>query len=173
MASKSRSRKSRTMVRIIAAMWIILIAVMIVLGAAKAEKELEEVWIFCQPDSFVYVRMFPKKDAPDIGRLELGESTWTDCETRNGYLHIYGHFECDGWVHVGFVSRLPVTVTKTGAEVLSKGRVACRRYINGTRRKWLKNGFKLTVYAYSEEWSITSEGFIKTKFLTWEGKEDV
>lgn len=174
MASKSRSKRLKRIARIVAAIWIVLIAVMVILGAAKAEREPSEVWVLCQPDSFVFVRMFPNKKSEEIGRLELGDMAWTDGKKKNGFLHIIDmHFECDGWISTGFISRTPVQRANKAARIVSRGRVRARRCINGSRRKWLKNAQEMTVYGYGQEWAVTSEGFIQTKFLEWEEKNSV
>ena len=134
---------------------------------------MDEVWILCQKKSFVYVRMFPKKDCQEIGRLELGDSAFTDWKTDNGFLHIfYSGLECDGWIHKGYVSSSTVFVEEFDAKIVSRGRVRCRRSINGTRRKWLKNQQTVRVFGYGDEWAVTNQGFIQVKFLTWEGKEE-
>lgn len=139
----------------------ILVAVLMVSTAAA---ETFNVWVLCQPDSFVYVREFPKKESRHAGFAQIGDKLTTDGQKRNGYLHVDG-FEGGGWIYAGFVTESPVTVEQTESEIVSNGRVACRRYINGTRRRWLKNGQNLTVYARSAEWSVTSQGFIQTRFL--------
>ena len=139
---------------------IILLCLLIVCVSALADT----VYVLCQPKSFVYVRMFPKKGAQVAGFAELGDALETDGEKRNGFLHV-GGFEGEAWINAGFVTEYPVTVVTLKTEILSKGRVACRRSINGTRRKWLSDGQKVTVYAFADDWSITDKGFIKTAYL--------
>lgn len=140
----------------------ILLAVLFISTAAVAENYT--VYVLCQPDSFVYVRQFPKRGAQEAGYAELGDELTTDGTKRNGFLWVCG-FEGGGWIYSGFVTECPVTVTRIETEVESRGRVACRRYINGTRRKWLKNGQKVAVFAFADDWSITNQGFIKTQYL--------
>ena len=138
-----------------------------------AETQIDEVWVLCQKDSFVNVRMFPKKNCQEIGRLELGDMAYTDWKKDNGFLHIFfPGLECDGWVHRGYISASTVFVEEFEAKIVSRGRVRCRRSINGTRRKWLKNGSTVSVFGYGDEWAVTSEGFIQTKYLSWEGKDE-
>ena len=139
----------------------ILFAVLMVSTAAA---ENYTVWVLCQPDSFVYVREYPKKGAKEAGYAQIGDTLTTDGTKKNGYLHVDG-FEGGGWIHAGFVTENPVTVESSEAEIVSNGRVACRRYINGTRRKWLRNGQKLTIYARAADWTVTNQGFIKTRFI--------
>ena len=134
-------------------------------GCAPAETA--DGWILCQPDSFVNVREWPRKTSRKTGFLELGEQIRTDGETKNGFLHIIG---CttesgDGWVSCGYVVGDQPQVETCRAWIDSTGRVACRRATNGERRKWLHGGDELTLYACSAEWSVTSEGFVRTEYL--------
>lgn len=139
---------------------IVFLCLLIAVSAALADT----VYVLCQPDSFVYVREFPKKGAQMAGYAELGDALETDGVKRNGYLLVYG-FEGDAWISTGFVTEYPVTIFKARTQINSKGRVACRRAINGTRRKWLKNGSEVTIYAFSADWAITDKGFIQTQYL--------
>ena len=124
----------------------------------------DTVYVLCQPDSFVYVRAFPKKGSEMAGYAELGDALETDGIKRNGYLLVYG-FEGDAWINLGFVTESPVTKVTLKTQIMSKGRVACRRSINGTRRKWLKDGSEVVIYAFADDWAITNQGFIQTQFL--------
>lgn len=139
---------------------VIMLAVLIVSTAAVADS----VFVLCQPDSFVYVRQYPRKGAELAGYAELGDELETDGVKRNGFLHVLG-FDADSWINAGFVTEYPVTVETVKTEIVSNGRVACRRSINGTRRKWLVKGTELTVFARADDWSITNKGFIKTQYL--------
>ena len=98
------------------------------------------------------------------GYAELGDALETDWVKRNGYVRVYG-FEGEAWISAGFVTEYPVTIFKFETEITSKGRVACRRSIKGTRRKWLSNGQKVVIYAFADDWAITNQGFIQTQYL--------
>ena len=112
------------------------------------------------------------RDEYDI-QLELGDMGYTDGRSKNGFLHImFPGLESDGWISKGFISRTTVFVEEKQAKIASRGKVRCRRSVNGTRRKWLKNGTKITVFGYGDDWAVTDYGFIQTKFLTWEGKDE-
>lgn len=145
--------------------FLVFAAAMLAALAISAAAYAETVYILCQPDSFVNVRVFPKRGADVAGRLELGDTVETDGTTRNGFLRVYGFEAGEAWVNAGFVSREPVTVETVTGEVISNGRVAARRAVNGTRRKWLYNGEKVTIYAFSDGWSITNRGFVQTRFI--------
>ena len=139
---------------------VLLVCLLLVCGSAFADT----VYVLCQPDSFVYVRMFPKRGAQEIGYAELGDALETDGVKRNGFLHVEG-FEGDAWINAGFVTEYPVVIETVEGWIECGGRVACRRAIGGTRRKWLYNGADVVIYARSDDWSITNRGFIKTAYL--------
>ena len=139
---------------------IVLLCLLIAVSTAIADT----VYVLCQPDSFVYVRVFPKRGSEQAGYAELGDELETDNVKRNGFLHILG-FEGGGWINAGFVTEYPVKIVTLEAWVESTGRVACRRSINGTRRKWLKDGTDVVIFGLSAEWSITDKGFIQTAYL--------
>lgn len=126
----------------------------------------EEGWIMCQPDSFVNVRASPGKGGRVVGYLELGDAVQTG-RNRNGYTHVTGisNESGEGWVASGYIVMDAPQVETVAAKVDADGRVACRRAIGGNRRKWLHAGDQLTLYASSAEWSITSEGFVRTQYI--------
>lgn len=126
----------------------------------------EEGWIMCQPDSFVNIRESPGKGGRVVGYLELGDAIQTDGH-RNGYTHVTGISteSGEGWVASGYIVTDAPQVETVDAWIDADGRVACRRAIGGNRRKWLHAGDALTLYASSAEWSITSEGFVRTQYI--------
>ena len=142
-------------------------AAMIILFVFMAAAHADTGYILCQPNSFVNARLFPVRGAEVAGRLELGDSVETDWVRKNGFVLVYGFEAGEVWVHSGFITTNPVTVETVVTSVASKGRVACRRAIKGTRRKWLENGAKITVYGYSQDWSVTDKGFVQTQFLAF------
>ena len=126
----------------------------------------EEGWIMCQPDSYVNVRETPGKAGKVSGYLQLGDAIQTDGH-RNGYTHVtgIGTEDGEGWVAGGYIVTDAPQIETVAAKVDADGRVACRRAIGGNRRKWLHAGDQLTLYASSAEWSITSEGFVRTQYI--------
>lgn len=139
-----------------------LVLCMVVISALA-----DTVYIMCQPDSFVNIRASAKNGSEVIGRYDLGFPVETDGVKKNGFLHLInlGLEATEGWVHAGFVSRDALTVRTVSTRIKADGRVACRRSIKGERRKWLHNGDLVTVYAYSDSWTITNQGFIRTEFI--------
>ena len=140
--------------------FLIILLCLLMVSTACADT----VYVLCQPDSFVYVRQFPKKGSEMAGYAELGDTLETDGIKKNGFLLVYG-FEGEAWIHMGFVTESPVTIFNARTQITSKGRVACRRSINGTRRKWLKDGSEVVIYAFADDWAITNQGFIQTQYL--------
>ena len=137
----------------------------------SASEEIEEIecWIMCQPDSWVYARIGPKKKSSELGRLECGDMIYTDGKTKNGYLHVYGlPFEAgEGWVHKGYiVYDQPYKPDISETVIISNGRVKARKTIGGNRRCWLKNGQKIKVYMMSSKWAVTNKGFVKSEFIS-------
>lgn len=146
---------------------VIIMSICAVITSISCAEDLIEYFVMCQPDSHVWVREFAKKTSAKTGYVELGDMVLTDEECVNGYMHVYGITEAgEGWVHRGFLVDSEPVIEEAEAWIDSKGRVACRRYVNGTRRKWLHKGDKVVIYAWSEEWSLTNQGFIKTEFLS-------
>ena len=142
---------------------IILLCLLLICEAAYAET----VYILCQPDSYVNIRSAPKKSAEVIGWYELGFECETDGVKKYGFLHLInlGLESETGWVNAGFVSRYPLTIETVKGYIQADGRVACRRAVNGQRRKWLTDGAEVVIYARSDGWSITNQGFIQTAYL--------
>ena len=126
-----------------------------------------EYYVMCQPDSFVYLREFAKRQSDCVGYLELGDRVVSDGRRKNGFIHLVdvSNESGEGWVYSGFLVSGEIQRGTTKAWVDSPGRVACRRSANGTRRRWLRNGAEVLLYASGDEWSITDEGFIQTKYL--------
>lgn len=123
-------------------------------------------WVLCNPDSFVNVRAYPRKNGGYLGRLEVGDQVTTDGQEKNGFIHIIGFGESgEGWVSKAYLVEDPPVVKTEKAWIYGSGRVAVRKYPGGPRVKWMKPGDELILYAYSEEWAITNKGFIKTRYL--------
>ena len=126
----------------------------------------EDAWILCQPDSWVNIREKPG-NGKKTGYLEIGQKITLDGTRRAGYAHITdANTESgEGWVSTAYIVMDPPMVESVRAWVDADGRVACRRSIGGNRRKWLRGGDELILYASSAEWSVTSEGFIQSQYI--------
>ena len=142
------------------------IGLILVLAAVFERAWGEDGWIMCQPDSYVNVRETPGKAGKVSGYLQLGDVIQTDGH-RNGYTHVtgIGTEDGEGWVASGYIVTDAPQIETVEAWIDADGRVACRRAIGGNRRKWLHRGDALTLYASSAEWSVTSEGFVRTQYI--------
>lgn len=142
---------------------LVLLAMLLLMSSAFAD----DVWVLCQPDSYVNIRPFASKKHEPSGIMECGWKSSTNGVTKKGYLFLddVSNEEGCGWISKGYVVYSEPVMYTFQTNVYSNGRVACWRSIGGTRRCWVNNGDIVTVYAVSEEWSVTNKGFIKTKYL--------
>jgi len=138
-----------------------------VYGLNQAGAESDGYFVLCDPTSYVNARIQPKKAAEIAGRYECGDFVETDGKERNGFVHIVNcSFEyTDAWVSKRYLVKSEPIISETVATIRAKGRVAARRWVNGKRKSWMKPGTTITVYAMSEEWSVTSRGFVQTRYL--------
>ncbi len=150
------------------ALIILILSVAYIAGA-----EDETKYILCNPrtDNHVAIRRSPRKGAEETGRLDCGDWFITDGKTRNGYIHLIGLTEDgEGWVHLGYVVDDKPVIEKCNATISGSGRVKARRYINGKKNCWLAIGDDVKIYARSEEWAVTSKGYVRTEYLeVWYG----
>ena len=154
---------------------VVLIALAIfgivtVLNSVAFSEDLYEMYVICQPDDYVNVRMNPSRKSSVVGYVEAGDRFLTDGRKKNGYIRCYGIGETgEGWIHCGYVvDDRPERVSGT-AVVVSNGRLAARKCIGGKTRKWLKNMDIVKIYWISDEWAITDKGFVKNNYLEMEG----
>lgn len=139
------------------------------LGEAKADS-YETMYVMCS--DFVYARSTPNKKQEPIGRLEPGDEIVVDGRKKNGYVHCIDlSFEqAEGWVYGGYlVSDRPEKLGQT-ATIVSHGRLAARKYVNGRRTRWLKSGAKLKVWYWSDDWALTDCGYVQSKYLELDGE---
>ena len=157
----------------IGVIWFIVMASeQIVLSEAQADSydNLTEAYILC--DDYVNIRRFPNNDDEPLGRFETGDTVVLDGKKKNGYLHCIDLSleACEGWVHKGFVVYdKPVKVNQR-AVIVSKGRLAARKYVGGKRTRWLKSGASVKVYYWSDEWCVTDCGYVQTRYLELVGE---
>ena len=130
--------------------------------------ETETYWVMCNPDSFVFIREYPKKSSVEGGYLEYGDSVEVDGRKRNGYWHIEGLTTelGEGWVKgMYLVDEEPESPGEKTYVVVSKGRLAVRNGVNGKRTRWLKPGEEVVVYGMTSEWAVTNVGYVKVEYL--------
>ena len=138
---------------------------------ARADEydDITEGWVLCV--DYVNVRPFPNRKGEPLGRFESGDKVYLDGRKRNGFLHIIDTgLESDGWIYAGYIVYDEPIAVYQNATIVSKARLAARKCVNGKRSRWLKPLATVKVYWWSDEWSVTSCGYLKTKFLELEGE---
>lgn len=136
------------------------------------EPEFEIAYVICTKDDHVNVRPFPNTKQEPSGYLEPGDIVYLDGRKRNGYCHVVGlsNEDGEGWVHKGYLVSYPPELVDKDATVISKGRLAARKYVNGKRTRWLKPGSTVHIWYMSEEWCCTNRGYVQTKYLELDGE---
>lgn len=140
------------------------LTIILLFSAAGAE----ERWILCR--DYANVHISPSKKSETVGYLDAGDNFETDGKTRNGFLHVLSIGENgDGWVFSGYVSNEQPEKKDSRYVCVASKQLACRRWIGGSRikgrRGWLKNGETVKVYYRTDEWSVTSRGYIRSEWL--------
>lgn len=151
---------------------ILLLCALCVCYIAGAEEETKYILCNPKPTNHVSIRRSPKKGAEETGRLDCGDDIITDGKTRNGYLHILGYTEDgEGWVHLGYVVDDKPIIEKCNGTIAANGRVMSWRRVGSGKNEWLDVCDQVKIYARSEEWAVTSKGYIRTKYLeVWYGE---
>ena len=139
---------------------------------ADYEYETYNGYAVCAPDDYVNVRDRPNKNSASIGRLEPGDAVELDGDEKNGYLHcVELSFEStEGWVFAGYIVFDPPQYVHEEYTVVSLGRLAARKYVNGRRTRWLKPMQVVMVYYWSEDWCVTNKGYVRTEWLECGGE---
>ena len=155
----------------IALIALVVYGVITITSSVGFTEELTEAWVICQPDDYVNVRRSPSKKSQAVGYADGGDPILTDGTIQHGFVHVYGIGDYgEGWIHAGYVVYdEPARMQNQPACSISRGRVACRKWIGGKVRKWLQNLDEVKVYWWSEEWCVTNKGFVQTKYLEMEG----
>lgn len=146
----------------------LLFVLVCVCSCSLADNEYIECWVFCQPDSTVNIREYPRKSSFAFGELECCDSVYTDGKIVNGYLHLVdlAAESTEGWISNNYiVYDKPYKPMFTKRTIITETRVAARRTMNGKIKSWLYGGDTLNVYVISDEWCVTSRGYIKTDFI--------
>jgi len=144
---------------------IFALVFLLFIGVANADK----MYAFCRPDDYVVVRSLPSTKGELIGILDCGDYVETDGETKKDnkgrtWIKVYG-FEGESWVCAMYLQDSPIEICKCYGYVTAMGKTALRRSPNGKCIKWLKNGTEVVILAMSDEWVLTTRGYIKREFL--------
>ena len=156
-------------VLLILALAFLLVPIISAVNYAVAE---EEYFILCRPGAEVNIRERAKLRSPIVGCLGFGDRVISDGKEKNGFIHVIDLLAevSEGWIYKGLLVEDEPVASQGKAQVFNAGRVACRKYADGKRIGWLKDGSEVEVYAISEEWCVTDHGYIKTEFLTVNAK---
>lgn len=148
--------------------------VLIAPGHAEQPEGTTAAYVICTPGDYVNIRPRPNKKGDEIGRFEPGEVVYLDGVRKGEYLHCVGLRleDTEGWVHMGYVLYDPPEEIGRPGRIVAKGRVAARKNVNGRRTRWLKPGTELTVHYWSNEWCLTSKGYVQSQFVEIDYGED-
>ena len=151
--------------------WILIL--MIAVAGYAVQTEINRVhaetvyatgYILCK--DYLLIREWASRKAPEIGQLDPGDSIEIDGKTKDGFAHIVSPM--DGWVWAGNIVFSPVEEIGRSAYVTAKKRLAARRWVDGPQvegRPWLISGSEVTVYWMSDEWAVTSRGYLRSEWL--------
>lgn len=172
----ARTERNQLIRKLILAFFEFAAILLIVLGILyiamdTGMAESQYCWVMCSPDSYVCVREKPRKTSDGFGGATLGTRLETDGKTKNGFLHVINvpAEETEGWVSLQHVVYDEPVQMKQAALVVSNGKLAARKGINGKVKTWLQPMTEVTILIYSKEWCLTNYGYCMTEFLEWVG----
>lgn len=144
----------------------LVILALILCGVADAEKPTE-AWVMCQLNSTVNARTQANKHARAVCTMFAGDRVQlTGRKVGRWYHCIIPCENGEGWIRGDYLSFTEPEIFEDGKLfVTNSGNLFARFSIRGNIRVKLKKGAKLKVYLMAEEWSVTSQGFVMTKYL--------
>ena len=138
----------------------ILAMIMIILMISPAKAD----WVMCQPDGEVRVRKKPSISSEEVARVYPMDEVVVD-KVKNGWSHVIIGCEAgEGW-NDHLTGSEPEFFPDGKIFIATRGKLAVRRSINGEIIKKIKKGTEVKVFYRSEDWSVTSIGYIKSEFL--------
>ena len=148
------------------------LAIALMQFACFAAAEEEPMYVICMPKDRVNIRLGPSRSSSSVGWCEAGDIVYYDGKTKNGYRHCVGlGVEAgEGWIHKGYLVYDPVEYVNADAMIVSKSRLAARKYINGKRTRWLKPGGVVRIYYWTNEWALTNCGYVQSAYLELNGE---
>ena len=152
---------------------LIIILMMLFIDACHAEDDTESVWVMCSYESFVCVREKPKKSSYAFGGATCGTQLQTDGKQKGDFLHVVNvpAEESEGWISLQYIVHSEPIRIDQGATVVSNGRLAARKGINGKVQYWLEPMSQVTIFWWTDEWCLTNKGYIATEFLELDGED--
>lgn len=143
-----------------------VIALIALLLMGTAEAETTKGWVMCQPDSWVYIREKPSKKAPLAARGFMGFEVELDGRKSGKWVHCIVPCEYgEGWIREDFLSYCEPEEIGSENYKIRKNNTWARYSAGGRTRRKLQKGAKVKVYMKTAEWSVTSQGFIRTELL--------
>ena len=155
---------------------IIGIAYIIITGLQSlglADESEIKAYVICQPGDWVNARTGPSRKNPSLGELRTGDVIYVTGEKKNKY------YKCDNeqfeqgecWVHSGYiVYDEPEWIGGRSGTVISNQVLMARKNINGEVRLQLKPGTEIQVFWKTDDWCVTSVGFVMTDYLEIDGE---
>lgn len=155
----------RLLLQILAMAAVLILIAMTINSLARADVITEEVWVLCEPDGLVNIRS--RAGGPVVADARCGDVMWTDNKSRSGFLHVTElNAEVDeGWISTRYIVYDQPEEVNAQWTVTGDGRVACRKWIGGKIKGWAQPGDTVTVYWASDEWAVTSAGYIRRAYL--------
>ena len=170
--NNSKDTREKRFLLIVLLAGIIVAGIAWIIGTAGCKAAAEEAtvkaWVICQPADYINLRAKPNRKSTSVGRMDCGDALELDGVTKNGFARVTGvTIDSPGevWIYTGFVVFDRPEWYGEQMEIVSNGRVAARKNCCGEVRQWLKPGELVTVYWKSDEWCVTSKGFVKTMYL--------
>ena len=126
-----------------------------------------EAWVMCNPKSEVIVRIRPDIRSEEAARVFPGDRVNVDKKKGKWYHVTLGCEAGEGWIRGDHLSFYEPEVFPEGKTfITTRGRLAVRKSIGGeVIRKFKKPGVSVKVFIISEDWAVTSAGYIKSDFL--------
>ena len=155
---------------LLAAVVILISAILLILAfrdVGRADVITEQVWVLCDPDSYVTLRTGPGKNKPDFGGVLCGAELWTDNKIKNGFLHVVevpAEFDT-GWISSRYIVYDRPEEVNLVMQIRGDGRVAVRKWVKGPVKGWILPGEQVTVWWMSDSWAVTRRGYIRSEFL--------
>lgn len=152
--------------------FIVVFVMLVVQEFGFAEEATTDIWVLCDPNSYVCVREAPRKTAYAFGGITCGTRMETDGKTKGNYIHVVNvHAEDDtGWICSQYIVYDEPEPIYRGATVVSIGRLAARKGVGGKVKKWLQPMDELKVYWWSEQWCLTNYGYVQSAYLELDGE---
>ena len=155
---------------------IVAIIYVIVTGLQSlglAEGTETKAYVVCQPKDWVNARTGPSRKSVSLGELRTGDVVWVTGEQKGRYVLCdndrFEQGEC--WVHSGYiVYDEPEWMDGRTGTVTCKGPLMARKNVDGEVRKQLKPGAEIQVYWKTNEWCVTSAGFVMTEYIEIDGE---